>query len=434
MLLFAETITPRLRYITGFIGEALTGEPLELTTDIQVFEQYPGPKINYSSRHISVNDLQVHPAGLLFEEGIRPQEIHCANSNEYVFFFESGGDHPFDIFAASFYLLSRYEEYLPCTHDLYGRFPHTASLAFNNGFLDQPLVNYWLKELAALLKTRFPDFIPKEQVFTFLPTYDIDEAFSFLNKGLIRNTGGFLRDFFTGNFKRCRQRIQVLTGHQPDPFDSFEQLHRLHTHYTLDPLYFFLLASRKGMYDKNTDPAHSAMQALITAHAEKYRTGIHPSWQSGDKDSLLIEEKGMLETITGKPVTLSRQHFLRFTLPEGYRRLLAAGITEDHSMGYGMINGFRASVASPFYWYDLENETTTDLRICPFCYMDANSFYELKHTPAQALEQLLHYYKEVRNVNGMLVTLWHNTFLGTDPKFMGWKEVYEDFLKEVHQE
>jgi len=282
-----------------------------------------------------------------------------------------------------------------------------------------------------LLKARFSDFVPKEQTFSFLPTYDIDEAFSFRHKDLLRNTGGFLRDLFTGNMDRCRQRLQVLKGSQPDPYDSFDQLHRLHEQYQLTPLYFFLLAARKGQYDKNTDPSHEAMQSLVRSHAVKYKTGIHPSWQSGDDPALLNKEKAMLETISGKPVTVSRQHYLRFTLPEGFRRLLAAGITEDHSMGYGMVNGFRASVASAFYWYDLENETSTGLRLYPFCYMDANSFYELRHTPAQALEQLLHYYTEVKKVNGLLITLWHNTFLGTDPRFDGWKKVYVSFLEKL---
>ena len=83
------------------------------------------------------------------------------------------------------------------------------------------------------------------------------------------------------------------------------------------------------------------------------------------------------------------------------------------------------------YAFDLENETTTDLRLYPFCYMDANSFYELKQSPEAALEEMRHYYSTVKNVNGLLITLWHNTFLGTDPKFKGWKEVYEEFLKLV---
>ena len=166
------------------------------------------------------------------------------------------------------------------------------------------------------------------------------------------------------------------------------------------------------------------LQSLIRQHADKYTVGIHPSWQSGDEHSLLGKEIKILEGISGKTVTTSRQHFIRFTLPDTFRRLLAAGIKEDYSMGYGSINGFRASVASPFFWYDLEKEEQTDLLLHPFCYMEANSFYEQKVSSQEALEEMLHYLNEVKKVNGTLITLWHNTFLGTDPFFAGWREVY----------
>lgn len=99
-------------------------------------------------------------------------------------------------------------------------------------------------------------------------------------------------------------------------------------------------------------------------------------------------------------------------------------------MGYGSINGFRASVASSFYWYDLEKEERTDLRIFPFCFMDANAYYEQRYTAAQAMTELMHYYHLIHKVNGLMITVWHNTFLGSDPQFAGWKEVYEIFLKE----
>ena len=137
-----------------------------------------------------------------------------------------------------------------------------------------------------------------------------------------------------------------------------------------------------------------------------------------------------METITDKKVTRSRQHYIRFTLPGTYRLLLQYGIEQDFSMGYGSINGFRASVASSFYWYDLEKEQRTELRLFPFCFMDANAFYEQNYTAAKAMHELMHYYHLIRKVNGLMVTIWHNSFLGSDPEFAGWKEAYEIFLKE----
>ena len=103
---------------------------------------------------------------------------------------------------------------------------------------------------------------------------------------------------------------------------------------------------------------------------------------------LLREELEWLEVIGDKDIQASRQHYIRLTTPETYRRLIAAGIRKDFSMGYGSINGFRASVSTPFTWYDLEKEETTSLTVYPFCFMDANAFYESKHTPSQSIRRI----------------------------------------------
>ena len=144
-----------------------------------------------------------------------------------------------------------------------------------------------------------------------------------------------------------------------------------------------------------------------------------------------ISELEILQNVTGNKVISSRQHYIRFTLPETFRRLIDQGIQFDYSMGYGSINGFRASVASPFYWFDLEKEKQTELLLFPFCYMDANSFYEQKYTAQQALEEMRQYYKTVKSVNGTFIMIWHNHFLGTDPLYAGWKEIYEQFIGET---
>ena len=74
-------------------------------------------------------------------------------------FFKSEGDYPFDIFSAVFYLLSRYEEYLPHKKDMYGRYAHENSLAFKEGFLNLPLINIWLEDFKNVLKKKFPSLI-----------------------------------------------------------------------------------------------------------------------------------------------------------------------------------------------------------------------------------------------------------------------------------
>lgn len=431
MIAFANTITPRLRYIADFIGKEITGHALHLTTDKQEFQQYTGARINYSAERIVADELWLKPRNLLFEKDIKEQYIDCFEVNSNKAFFQTEGDFPFDIFAASFYLLSRYEEYLQHKKDMYGRYAYENSLAYNECFLDKPLINTWLKYFSKTLQDKYSDFRPKTSDFVFLPTYDIDEAYSYKHKGWQRSFGAAVKDLLKGKFKNFAFRRKVLNNKTDDPFDSYDWMDNLHRPHKLKPRYFFHVAGKTEKYDRNILPAETAMQNLIRHHADKYTVGVHPSWQSGDDPSLIKKEIETIESITKFKVTSSRQHFIRFSLPETFRQLMDAGIKEDFSMGYGSINGFRASVASPFYWYDLEKEQTTHLLLYPFCYMEANSFYEQKYSAEQALQEMRHYCNEVKKVNGTLITIWHNTFLGTDEKFTGWREVYKTFFKET---
>jgi hypothetical protein len=434
VIVYTHKITPRLQYITDFIGKEIIGEAFQLTADGFYFNDYTGPKINYSDAKINNEEFIINNCSLLFEDSIKEQSIACFEINGFKAFFKTGGDYPFDIFAATFYLLSRYEEYLPHQKDMYGRYAHENSLAFKEGFLNTPLINSWFEDFKQTLKRKFPALTIHHSPFIFQPTYDIDEAFAFKNKELSKIAGGFARSLVSGEWSIVNERLKVLRGKANDPYDAYEWMDKLHEKNKLKPLYFFHVAIEKGKYDKNIPPSHQAMQQLIKQHSEKYSIGIHPSWASGDDGSLLKKEMKVLESVTGKKVSVSRQHYIRFTLPKTFRGLIAAGITDDHSMGYGSINGFRASIASSFFWYDLEKEQQTNLLLHPFCFMEANSFFEQKYLPQRAYEELMHYYNAVKDVNGTLITIWHNNFLGTYPLFSGWRDVYEEFVQQVSVE
>lgn len=426
LLIYAHTISPRLNYITQFIFTDLLSISYTLTDSMAQLQQYEGPAICYHYTSVNSSAFHIGATMLLFETEISPLIIEPLTANGQPAFFETAGDFPFDIFAAAFYLISRYEEYLPHSKDIYGRYAHENSIAFKAGFLQWPLVEIWAKQLQASLQQSFPTLQFGKKMFRFLPTYDIDIAYSFLHKGWWRNLGGALREpSGIGN------RLSVLMGKQSDPFDCYVWLDNLHQQYALQPIYFFLVAAQNGQYDKNILPNKPALQQLIQHHSIRYPVGIHPSWQSGDIPVLLQTEKQALETITAQPITASRQHYIRFNLPDGYAQLLQAGITDDYSMGYGSINGFRASVAQPFYWFNLATNEVTALRIHPFCYMDANSFYEQKLSPQQAQEELQHYVTVCKDLNTVLCTIWHNNFLGTDPLYKGWREVYAQFVQSL---
>lgn len=426
MLLYSEIVSPRLEYTTNFI-QSIIGEVITITTDRELFTQANGVKISYSNEAVCSKAYHIQPQGLLFQNTIEPIDIEVTTCREQIYFFASQNDsHGFDIFSAIFYLITRYEEYLPHEKDSYGRYAHTNSLAYQHQFLHLPLVNIWLNDFVKRLWTVDR---PQSTVFTFTPTYDIDIAYAHQYQSIVKNIGGFFKDLMRGDFEKVIERTTVYSGTAKDPFDTYDWLDSLHQKHHLQPSYFFLLAAKRGIYDKNVPPTAKGMQHLIKQHHSKYTVGIHPSWQSGDSDALLQQEKQTLEHITQANCTKSRQHYIRLSLPETYRKLINIGITDDYSMGYGSINGFRASAASLFYWFDLEQNEATNLLVHPFCWMDANSYFEQQLSADEALVELQDYYNVVKQAGGNCSIILHNSFLTEQPQWLPWRKMYEVFLE-----
>ncbi|RYZ26989.1 MAG: hypothetical protein EOO10_14020 [Chitinophagaceae bacterium] len=434
MIIYSHTLTSRLQYVVDFLSQYYN-TPIRLICDEEKYLANTDPhRINYSYHRLAENEVWIHSHVLLFESTIRPVKVECFDHHRYKAFFKAEGDTGFDLFAGIFYLLTRYEEYLPHQKDMYGRYAHQNSLAFKEDFLQLPLVNIWLQDFRAFLLQRYPDIQLQTPAFSLQTTYDIDIAWSYKYKGFKRNAGAIAKLFVTGKWRSMIQRLDVIRGRRQDPFDAYEWMDDLHQRNTIKPIYFFLVAEQKGKFDKNIDIKTPAFQELVRNISSTYKIGLHPSWASGDHPQLIRKEKSWLEKTSEQTIKESRQHYIRFNLPSSYRQLLAAEILEDYSMGYGSINGFRASVATPFYWYDLKNEIKTPLRIHPFCFMDANAFYEEKKSAVEAFNELMHYHDVLRSVGGTMVIIFHNNFLGTDPAFEGWKETYEQFINVVQRE
>lgn len=427
LLVYTNKISDRLNYIFHFILKEQLGIEFMFSTNIEECKLSDKDIINYSNESINNARFQIKPHTLLFEEGIKPQQIDCFETDGYKAFFKtSASDFQFDIFAASFYLLSRYEEYLPHEKDIYGRYSHENSLAFKNNFLHKPLINIWINDLTLRLKTAFENIIFHPPVFKAILTYDIDIAWSYQHKGFFRNIGGFIKN-------PGLERLSVMLRIKKDPFDAYDFIDKLHEQKQLSVLYFFLVADNVSKYDKNISPNKASMRELIKVHSNKYPIGLHPSWKSNNNITILKKEKAYLEEIANKQILNSRQHYIQFSLPDSFEKLIKAGINNDFSMGYGSINGFRASFAGSFYWYNLAAEKMTRLKLFPFCFMDANSHYEQHQNTKDAFAELMHYKNECEKVNGLFISIFHNNFLGTDKKFNGWKEMYEAFISQLPQ-
>jgi len=432
ILIYSEKKTKRLEYIFRLFMKDLIGWDFEITTEEESFKTYDGPKFSYHNKSIAKSTLLCRK-DLLFETHLSHQEIKSVEINGIKCPFAVYNENSlfaFDIFAASFYLVSRYEEYLPHKKDHHKRFLASESMAWENEFLQQPVINIWAQWFEEKFRRIYPVLPKPEHQYQFIPTYDIDIAWSYKNKGFTRNTGGFLRDLFKFNFKDIKNRYLVLSRKKKDPYDTYELQNKYAKAYHLKPIYFFLFG-KLGPYDKNISNIDSNFKVLIKELSDLYKIGIHPSYQSNESNEILKNEIKRLQITVHSEITRSRQHYLKLNLPDTYRNLLNQGIAHDYTMGYAEQPGFRASICTPFRFYDLDLEVETKLLIHPFAVMDGTLRDYLKTDIQTAKNIISELIEEVKKVDGVFISLWHNESLCNTGKWSNWNNVYEHLLKEA---
>jgi len=237
LLIYSHKLTNRLQYIFKTIFTDVLQIPIDFTDNFQNFKEVSIAKINYSSTQYDT-ELYFQSTPILFENGIHEQDILLSLFNDSPTFFAVGKKSalPFDPFAASFYLITRYEEYLPHIRDQHDRFPMSESLAFQHNFLDIPLVNHWIQELEAILKNKFPDLVFPLRRFNYLSTIDIDNAYAYKNKGTLRTVAGFFKSMIKSN--DFKVRFNVIFNREKDPYDTFDYQFNIHKKYNIKPIYF----------------------------------------------------------------------------------------------------------------------------------------------------------------------------------------------------
>lgn len=425
ILFYTEKITPRVDYTVRLFFESILKSNFTLTDNFEEFIRSELPKINYSEKE-SASGISVKPHGLLASEKIEEFSIPEVWFNPEMTFFNPGKSLPFDVFSAAFYLASRYEEYVIAECDHFGRFKAENSILYSSQLLKKPLVNIWAELIAESVSQEYPGFVWPDRKFSFLSTIDVDNAWAIKNKGFVRTSGALLKSIAKANFRDFLERIQVLSGVAKDPYNNYEYLNSVFKGNEEEVIFFFLLGDY-NRYDKGISYKNQEFRKLIRNISGKYKTGIHPSFFSTTDNSGKIQqsEKTRLERISGKPVEISRQHYLKISFPETQRTLIKNGILIDYSLGYASQTGFRAGICIPFYFYDLENESQTNLEILPFQVMDVTLRQYLEYSPAKAINEILELMEEVRKVKGTFVSVWHNESVSDKHEWRGWSKVFE---------
>lgn len=397
------------------------------TSDKEEFIAFIGPKINYSKTPLD-SEFFIKAHDLLFDQGISDVEIVVQDwEGVPCFFSTSDNSHvPFDIFAAGFYMLSRYEEYLPHVKDKHGRYPATESIGYKYHFLNRPVVDVWIMKLKQLMEEHYPSFQFKKRNFEAIPVIDVPVIYNYRKKGIIRTLASTFLDLVNLELKTIFERFQVLLGFKRDPFDNFDRLITLHKQKDINAVYFFLMGDYSH-YDKNISVTSPSFKKLVKSVADYSVVSLMASYESFNHIDLLKKERKRLIQFINRPVKRVRWRFNRLNIPESYRMMAEAEFNEDYTMGYSNYMGFRAGTCTPFNFYDISFEVQIPIKVTPFCV----SYAVLQRTSnlRTLRSEILALKSETEQVNGIFVAVFTNEILNPDLYRPIWEFYVELFSK-----
>jgi len=429
LLIYTHKITPRFSYTMKQVFTRILGIDIIFTTKVEDFIKHTGPKITYSKQPLQ-NEFFVRSNELLFVHGINDLQITVEDWEGTPCFFRTKEPSviPYDIFSASFYLLARYEEYLPYLKDTHGRFPPLESIASTNNFLQLPVVDIWAYRFLDKLKERFPAIVSKKRKFQHTSIIDVTSSHCFAHRGPVRSIAGLLYDLGTLKWKRVVQRTSVWLKIIKDPYNNYEDLIEIQKKYQIKSIFFFQFANY-STYDKNVSPENNNFKYLIKSVADYSVVALAASYSSFRDVKLLKEEKKRLSNVVNRPINYSRMRYNRVDIPHTYRNLVEAEFTDDYTMGYTHEMGFKAGTCTPFYFYDIAIEEKQPIKIHPFAVHD----YALRNSNSEeeALEKIRMYYDQVKKVNGHFITIFSNELLGGE-QAINWLDLYNKVIQKYH--
>ncbi len=321
-----------------------------------------------------------------------------------------------DLIASSYFLLTRYEEIIRRTErDSHGRFPGKASLPYRARFIERPiideygvLIRKWLRQTIGSYATVYE---PESGIRTLWLTHDIDAPFFCQSlRNVARET---LKGIgFTRAWKLYRH------PEEDDPYFTFpwlieqgESVRKVWGHKRCKTLFFFkgggMTLQDKPYYPRN----FKLLKRLIRICAVPGSSiGLHSSYSSSLQPYKILEEKRYLERASGFVVTCNRHHYLACREPEDLNIVEKAGFTDDFTIGYADIAGFRLGTCRPVRWISPNTKRISNLVIHPLACMDAT----LSESEYMGLDEqesvncVLRLARAVSLYGGELVLLWHN--------------------------
>lgn len=425
LLIYIKKETSRSAYIFKHICQQILGIEVSFSTVLEEFISHQGAKMSYGKKPLG-NELFFQSFGLLEEQGIESEEVIVKTWDDTVGFFAVSASSalPFDIFSASFYLLTRYEEYLPQVKDEKGRFMASESLAYQNGFLHQPVVDIWAYKFKKILSETFPDLKTLDRNVKIHSLIEAAQPYAYKQKGFFRSLIGFGNDLFRGKFRRLPERVKVILGFKRDPRDTFKWIVNTARHSNFDITFFFLIGEMPT-FTASLNTHRQKFKLLLKYVADYKEMGLIFSNDALSNSDMLKAEKRRIEEITNRLLDKTMNAESHVKLPEMYRKLIELEIKNDYTMAYSNTSGFRAGTCTPFLFYDLDFEIKTPLVIHPIA-VKTNSFRQKYTTDIE--KSVENYLREVEKVNGTFIMIFSNKDFASTPENNVWRKFFSERL------
>lgn len=336
-----------------------------------------------------------------------------------------------DLFASAFFMLTRWEEYVIKERDVHNRFPASASLAFQNNFLDRPIVNEYVEMLWNMLVHIGIEQKRKERKFEIILTHDVDHLSYW--KGAIRSLQVLGADLLKRrNFPMFLRNIAGLTrvrlGKQHDPYDTFDYIMNLSEEANIKSRFYYMSGGVTKFDNDYRINEPAALNSIKKVKERGHIIGFHPSYNAYNDRVQWQKEKELLEEVLGSSVKEGRQHYLRFEAPITWNIWNDNGMEMDCTVGYADREGFRCGTCYDYTVYDFLKKKALGLKEFPLIVMEG-SLYGYQHfSPQKMEEKIMSLVDMTKKYKGNFVYLWHNSSFNTEY----WKNidvVYENTLK-----
>ncbi len=336
-----------------------------------------------------------------------------------------------DCISASFFMLTRWEEYVNKTRDELNRFPSAASVSKKSGFLRRPVVNEYVEFIWNILEDLDCSQKRKSRNFTPLITHDVDfilRWYSFrhllkaLGADLIRKKDlkNFIMDL--GDYTR------VISGKKKDPFDTFDYLMKLSEENRLTS-HFFFLSIQKMKNLQYYELSHPRIKSIMNEIIQRgHHIGFHPGLNTCANLTGWQNEYHYLQSISPVDIKSGRQHYLQFEAPATWQIWNDMKMEWDSTLSYHDDTGFRAGTCYPFSTYNFLTRKKLDLLERPLIIMDKPLVqYNLHLGYDSILKNALNLLDTVRKYQGEFTLLWHNNCFNIK-EWAEFQHIYEEII------